>query len=150
MRKSAALICAILLILSCLFGCTRAPAKAEGDGEIHTEFEGIYLSLSSISDDEKGNKALSVRWNNETGHEAIYGEAFYIERYSNGLWIDASEYEHSYIAIACILKAHSSNDKTYSAEGFDLSREGRYRLRTEFSADGDSYSTWIEFDITKE
>ena len=147
MKKAFSLLLALSLLLPCLFGCA-SEKKFTPDSKISTECEGVYLTLSSIEEAERGSKTLNAKWNNQTDNEVIYGEAYYIERESGGLWVDTSVGEHSYIAIACILSPHSENDKSYSTAGFDISREGRYRLRTEFSTADGNYSTWIEFEVT--
>ena len=53
-------------------------------------------------------------------------------------------------AIALLLMPKGETRKGYSLSFFDLSRVGKYRLRCEFWYGGNTYSTWVQFDVTEE
>lgn len=111
----------------------------------YTEYEGIYLSAESF----KGS-GIQVIWHNDTGQEALRGEAYHVERYDaiHGEWESVMVGEHSFEAIAIVLMPNSQSNKNYSLNGFDVNKEGTYRLRCEFHpSEGGTYSTWIEWEV---
>lgn len=110
-----------------------------------TEYEGIYLTLESVTD-----TSIKVKWHNDTDKEALRGENYNIEIYNAGTatWESVMVGEHIFEAIAVGIMSDSESQKTYSTAGFDLSKEGTYRLRCEFNpGEGGTYSTWVEFGI---
>lgn len=114
----------------------------------YTEYEGIYLSAESF----KGS-GIQVIWHNDTDQEALRGEAYHVERYDaiHGEWESVMVGEHSFEAIAIVLMPNSQSNKNYSLNGFDVNKEGTYRLRCEFHpSEGGTYSTWIEWEVAIE
>ncbi len=117
-----------------------------GDDEIHTDFEGFYMTLHSL-----GASSISVTWHNDTDLEMVFGEGYSVEILtSTGEWTSVQKEEMSVPAIALMLPAGGELDKGYSLKFFDLSRVGKYRLRSEFYYGGETYSTWVEFSVTEE
>ena len=113
---------------------------------IHTDFEGIYLTLQSI-----GESSVSVTWHNETEFEITFGEGYNVEMLvKDGEWASVQKEEMSVPAIALLLPAGGKIEKGYSFKAFDLSKIGTYRLRCEFWYDGETYNTWVEFDVSQE
>lgn len=112
----------------------------------YTEYEGIYLSAESF----KGS-GIQVIWHNDTDQEALRGEKYYIERYNNIEWESVMIGEHIFETIAVVIMPNTQSNKSYSTEGFELNKEGTYRLRCEFHpAEGGTYSTWIEWEVAIE
>lgn len=112
----------------------------------YTEYEGIYLSAESF----KGS-GIQVIWHNDTDQEALRGETYHVERYNNIEWESVMVGEHSFEAIAVVLMPNTQSNKNYSLDGFDVNKEGTYRLRCEFHpAEGGTYSTWIEWEVAIE
>ena len=117
-----------------------------GNVAIHTDFEGVYMTLNNVS-----TSAVSVTWHNETDKEILFGEGYSVEMLSsNGEWVSTLKGEIAFDAIALVLPSNGKLDKGYSLSPFDLSRVGNYRLRSEFYVDGEKYSTWVEFSVTLE
>ncbi len=119
------------------------------DRNAHTDYAGVYLTLSSL-EGEGDYKMLNAVWHNETNQEIVYGNEYQIEILEDNEWESVLTGELIVTSIAHILEANDSREKTYSTELFDLSKEGTYRLRCNFSlsvGDGTLYSTWIEFEI---
>ena len=111
----------------------------------YTEYEGIYLSAESF----KGS-GIQVIWHNDTDQEALRGETYHVERYNaiHNKWESVMVGEHSFEAIAVVLMPNSQSNKNYSLNGFDVYKEGTYRLRCEFHpSEGGTYSTWIEWEV---
>ena len=112
----------------------------------YTEYEGIYLSAESF----KGS-GIQVIWHNDTDKEALRGETYHVERYNNIEWESVMVGEHIFEAIAVVLMPNIQSNKNYSLDGFDVNKEGTYRLRCEFHpAEGGTYSTWIEWEVAIE
>lgn len=114
--------------------------------KIFTDFEGVYLTLESI-----GETSISVTWHNDTDEEITFGEGYSIEILtSTGEWTSVQKEEMTVPAIALLLMPKGETRKGYSLSFFDLSRVGKYRLRCEFWYGGNTYSTWVQFDVTEE
>lgn len=116
-----------------------------GDDGIHTDFEGVYLTLGSL-----GETAISVTWHNDTDKEVVLGEGYSVEMLnSNGEWVSVQKEEMSVPAIALLLPAGGEIKKGYSFKFFDLSEVGKYRLRCEFYPGEGTCNTWVEFEVTE-
>ena len=122
--------------------------KVQDQDDIHTEYEGIYISADSFNPSN-----IKVIWNNETNEQALRGESYNVEYYNSvsGKWESVMVGEKYFEAIAIGLMPKTQTEKTYSLDGFDLSRAGKYRLRCEFNPpEGGIASTWIEWEIAIE
>ncbi len=146
------LLLALVILVSCFDnqhpcgGVITDPLVVNGDDGIHTEFEGFYMTLNSVSP-----SSIGVTWHNDTDFEIVFGEGYSVEILaSNGKWVSVQKEEMSVPAIALMLPAGGTLDKGYSLKAFDLSRVGKYRLRSEFHYGGETYSTWVEFSVTDE
>lgn len=126
-------------------GVITDPLVVSGDEGIHTEFDGFYMTLNSV-----GESSISVTWHNDTDLEIVFGEGYSVEMLdSDGEWISVQKEEMSVPAIALMIPAGGKLDKGYSLKAFDLSRVGKYRMRSEFHYGGETYGTWVEFSVTK-
>lgn len=147
MKKTLSLVLAFIILLFCLVGCNNSKEIVLTDKDIHTDYAGVYLTLSSV-DDSGEHKKLNAVWNNETFKEVTYGEGYKIEYLEDGEWKSVLKGEHIVSSIANLLKAKGTNEKSYSTELFDLSKEGTYRLISDFSlGDGKTYNTWVTFEV---
>ena len=149
MKKILSLVLALITLLFCLVGCDNSKDIVLTDEDIHTDYAGVYLTLSSV-DDSGEHKKLNAVWHNETFKEVTYGEGYKIEYLQDGEWKSVLKGEHIVSSIANLLKAKGTNEKSYSTELFDLSKEGKYRLISDFSlGDGKMYNTWVTFEVKK-
>ena len=147
MKKTLSLVLALITFLFCLVGCDNSKDIVLTDEDIHTDYAGVYLTLSSV-DDSGEHKKLNAVWHNETFKEVTYGEGYKIEYLEDGEWKSVLKGEHIVISIAHLLKAKDTKEKSYSTELFDLSKEGTYRLISDFSlGDGKMYNTWVTFEV---
>ena len=147
MKKTLSLILALITLLFCLVGCNNSKEIVLTDEDIHTDYAGVYLSLSSV-DDSGEHKKLNVVWHNETFKEVTYGEGYNIEYLEDGEWRSVLKGEHIVMSIGYLLKAKQTTEKSYSTELFDLSKDGTYRLISDFSlGDGKMYNTWVTFEV---
>ncbi len=150
MKNKLFFLIIILLSLAAIVSCGE-PEKPEdlvfeGEEMLFTDFEGVYLTLDSI-----GEASIAVTWHNDTDGDITFGEGYFIEILtSTGEWVSMQKEEMSVPAIALMLPAGGNLNKGYSFKAFDLSRVGKYRLRCEFWHGGNTYSTWVQFDVTEE
>ena len=148
MKRILSILIVLLLCLSAFVGCDDEKHISMNDEDIHTEYAGVYLTLTSV-DDSGEHKKLKAVWHNETNKEYTFGEDFYIEILENDEWKSVMTEDMIVASIAHVLPAKATQEKTYSTEYFDLSKEGTYRVRCEFSpGDGKRYNTWVSFEIT--
>lgn len=147
MKNKLFFLLIILLVTAAIISCAEPEdLKIEGNEKIFTDFEGVYLTLESI-----GETSISVTWHNDTDEEITFGEGYFIEILtSTGEWTSVQKEEMSVPAIALLLMPKGETRKGYSLSFFDLSRVGKYRLRCEFWYGGNTYSTWVQFDVTEE
>lgn len=167
MKKILAFLFAIVICLSAFCGCTDTRYEEQGEttndnggtsktdntkinadpnDKIYTDYEGIYLTLKSVSEN-----SITVTWHNETSREVLFGEAYDIEYYDadTGKWESVMVGEHIVPSEANIVMPNTEIEKTYSAGGFDLTKEGKYRLRCDFnSGSGTLCGTWVEFTVS--
>ena len=147
MKKTLSLILALITLLFCLVGCDNSKDIVLTDEDIHTDYAGVYLALSSV-DDSGDHKKLNAVWHNETFKEVTYGEGYNIEYLEDGEWKSVLKGEHIVMSIGYLLKAKQTTEKSYSTELFDLSKDGTYRLISDFSlGDGKMYNTWVTFEV---
>ena len=147
MKKVISLALALITLLFCLVGCNNSKEIVLTDEDIHTDYAGVYLTLSSV-DDSGEHKKLNAVWHNETFKEVTYGEGYKIEYLEDGEWKSVLKGEHIVMSIAYLLEAKGTKEKSYSTELFDVSKEGTYRLISDFSlGDGKMYNTWVTFEV---
>ena len=147
MKNKLFFLIIMLLATAAIISCAEPEdLKIEGNEKIFTDFEGVYLTLESI-----GETLISVTWHNDTDEEITFGEGYFIEILtSTGEWTSVQKEEMTVPAIALLLMPKGETRKGYSLSFFDLSRVGKYRLRCEFWYGGNTYSTWVQFDVTEE
>ena len=147
MKNKLFFLLIMLLATAAIISCAEPEdLKIEGNEKIFTDFEGVYLTLESI-----GVTSISVTWHNDTDEEITFGEGYSIEILtSTGEWTSVQKEEMTVPAIALLLMPKGETRKGYSLSSFDLSRVGKYRLRCEFWYGGNTYSTWVQFDVTEE
>lgn len=147
MKNKLFFLLIMLLATAAIISCAEPEdLKIEGNKKIFTDFDGVYLTLESI-----GETSISVTWHNDTDEEITFGEGYFIEILtSTGEWTSVQKEEMTVPAIALLLMPKGETRKGYSLSFFDLSRVGKYRLRCEFWYGGNTYSTWVQFDVTEE
>ena len=154
MKKTLSLILAIITLLSCLVGCNNSKDIVLTDEDIHTDYAGVYLTLSSV-DSSGEHKKLNAVWHNETTKTVTYGNWFVIEMKDGDNWTDVSTADVSFTEEAYIVESNKRSEKSYTTKFADISKEGVYRVRTEFfvqESNGASErgTTWIEFEVKKD
>lgn len=118
------------------------------DTGICTDYDGVYLTVNSIDTDADGYEMFHLIWHNDTSQQITYGEMYTIEYKDGDEWKGVMKDEIAFTAIGYLLNPYSTTAKSYTTQWFDLSKNGTYRLGSEFSTgDGNHYDTWIEFEV---
>ena len=145
-------LCLLLVAASVIsFTACRDPYIESGSG--YTSYDGVTLEIKSIDYSGEYIK-LNTEWKNTTLHEVIYGAAYTVERYVDGDWISSMRADVSFIEIAYVLSPLGSQDKSYTLQFADISKEGTYRIKTSCHVhDGDevTYVTlYATFNVDNE
>ena len=151
MKKTLSLVLALITLLFCLVGCNNSKEIVLTDENIHTDYAGVYLTLSSV-DTSGEHKKLNAVWHNETTKTVTYGNWFVIEKKDGDNWTDVSTADVSFTEEAYIVEANKTSEKSYTTKFADITKEGTYRVRTEFYVQESDESskrgtTWIEFEV---
>ena len=119
----------------------------------YSEYSGVYLALEGAEYID-GAWRLEVRWHNESDYEVTYGAAYTVEYKEDGEWKNVTVADVEFIEIAYVLKPHSEAGETYTMKYFDLSKEGKYRIKTDFNISDESYTgsriIALEFSLSAE
>ena len=151
MKKTLSLVLALITLLFCLVGCNNSKEIVLTDEDIHTDYAGVYLTLSSV-DTSGEHKKLNAVWHNETTKTVTYGNWFVIEKKDGDNWTDVSTADVSFTEEVYIVEPNKTSEKSYTTKFADISKEGTYRVRTEFFVQESDESskrgtTWIEFEV---
>ena len=118
-----------------------------------SEYVGVYLTFDG-AEYVDGAWHINVGWHNESSYEVVYGLAYTIEYYDGGKWVDVKTTDFAFEEIACVVMPNKTADETYTTKYFDVSRDGKYRLRTEFNISDESYTgsrvIALEFSLSAE
>ena len=150
MKKVISSVLALITLLFCFVGCDDSKEIVLTDEDIHTDYAGVYLTLTAIDDSDEHIQLKTV-WHNETRQEIMYGEYYQIEKYedSTNTWKSVLATDFAVMDIGLILPAGGKQEKSYSLQYFDVSEKGTYRIRCEFyPGDGEICSTWVSFEVT--
>lgn len=165
MKKLIIVLISVILLLaltSCDFnnvfdGIVAGPSDSDelclvGD-KGYSEYSGVYLALEGAEYID-GAWRLEVRWHNESDYEVTYGAAYTVEYKEDGEWKNVTVADVEFIEIAYVLKPHSEAGETYTMKYFDVSKEGRYRIKTDFNISDESYTgsriIALEFSLSAE
>ena len=140
------------------------PSISQVSADIHTEYEGIYLTIDTISTEVLDTGTITVptlhaSWHNDTEDvQAMYGEPYAIDYWNGSEWIDLTPPNMAFELPGYLLSPGESRTKDYSLRPFAMTYAGRYRLRSSFSVEDlpyrewvktqNNYETWVEFEIS--
>ena len=111
MKKVISSVLALITLLFCLVGCDNSKDIVLTDEDIHTDYAGVYLTLSSV-DSSGEHKKLNAVWHNETTKTVTYGNWFVIEMKDGDNWTDVSTADVSFTEEAYIIKRMISRTQT--------------------------------------
>lgn len=143
------------------------PTISQVLADIHSEYEGIYLTIDTIStlsinvleESLIPYMTLNATWHNDTDDvEITYGEPYAIDYWNGSEWIDLTPPNMVFTLPGYLLSPGESRTKDYSLRPFAMTYAGRYRLRCSFSIQNlpykewvktqNNYETWVEFEIS--
>jgi len=144
-----------LLLVATLFSCGRElPLSASG--EIYTDTEGVYITLSEFYEGE-GGRMLRVLWHNETERTVCFGLDYRVEYLRGGEWVNVCTEDYAIPEIACILDPESTTEQSYKLKYFNLSKPGKYRIFVNYylqesplGGDGGSGTAYAVFEALSE
>ncbi|MBR2407389.1 MAG: hypothetical protein IKB07_00365 [Lachnospiraceae bacterium] len=87
---------------------------------------------------------ISVEWTNQNNRKLTYKEGFDVLRYENDSWVSCATEEHPFAGNSHVLLRKTSRTESYSLAGFDLSKDGLYRFRTEPE---EGKYLWFDFEL---
>lgn len=100
-------------------------------GEPFSSLDEVYISVNSVTETD-GVKVINLEWHNDTDGTLFYVRAYTVEYYGGGEWQDVRLTDFEYEKQEQRISPHSIAAESYSTEWFDLSREGKYRLVSQF------------------
>ena len=146
MKKIISILLLLSLSMVCLCSCERSTRPIDG---IYTDYDGVYLTIDSI--DESGDyPVLNVTWHNETDQMVTFGLWYVVEYLDGDEWKNIQIADYAIPEIACMLAPGESGSQNYTTKYFNMLREGRYRVRTEFyipELQVGTKNTWAEFEL---
>lgn len=158
--KKPAFWIALIAVLACVAAAvcflTNPPIKDENNDPdvsdaIHTEYDGVYISLKSIDTNHGGYKVFNVKLHNETSKNVMYGEVYAIEYKDGDKWVSVATEDLIFATVAYQLGKKDVAYRSYTTQRFDIFRIGTYRLLIPFSVENNGtytdYKTWIEFKV---
>lgn len=126
-RLNRIFICLLLVVATVIsLSACRDPYIESGKGT--TTYDGVSLRVENIDYSEEHVK-LNTKLVNNTLYEVTYGAAYTVERYIDGDWINSMRADVSFIEIAYVISPLGINEKSYSLQFADISKEGQYRIR---------------------
>ena len=153
----------IIIILSAALFCTSCLQKDEGDNKrvfgnltfvsSGSDYDGngkVYFEITDSAIGDEDNK-LYVKWINETDKNLEHGTMYSVFRIEDGEKIDCDTIENRFYTLPLLLIFPDGYEETeYSMYGYDLSKEGTYRIEHKFTLDNDKnkeYMAFIEFSF---
>lgn len=141
MKKIISIALVLATVLLCFSGCAMTILPSD---EIHTDGEGVYITIDSI--DESGDHPiLVVSWHNETESTVCFGLGYAIEYLDGDEWKNIQIVDFAIPEIACVLEPGQSCEKNYTTRYFNMLRCGTYRILTEFYLQSDEPKSGVTF-----
>ena len=151
---------AFWLVLPALIACIAVtvcfltdPLKRDNEPDsigAGSELDGVSVAMKEL-DLSAEQPTLTIRWQNDTGKELIYGESFRLYRLEDGRLIDTNLVKNSgFSAIGLMLAPYQHADKAYNLTGYNLSENGIYRFESTIGIHGGgatSYKVWVDFAV---
>ena len=129
-KKSVAAVLAAVLALSCA-ACDRSAPEANPTGENTSTYAGLSVKILYVETTEE-ETVLHVQWQNDTSYCILYGEAFALQKWEQGQWINCPMKENTgFISIGYQLEPGKSLIKPYTLNwAFGKLAAGHYRFIT--------------------
>ena len=115
-----------------------------------SELDGVSLHVEELDLSDK-QPHITVKWDNNSNYQLMYGESFRLYRYENGKLIDTVTIDNlAFNAVGYLLQPHTAVEKSYNLTHYDLSQDGLYRFESSVLIHGGestSYTLWVNFEI---
>ena len=167
MKKILSLLITFVLCLFVFAGCANPNANDSKDQntdteqqneEMHvsgkdeyTEFSGIFLTIESVesSKDARGNeyRIYTLRWHNQSNKDFEYDASHTIEYRNGDTWVDKTVARIDWVLDVYTVHPNETSDIVATTQGFDTAALGIYRIRYDFKVDGNTYNSWVIFEI---
>ena len=156
MRKLMILALALMLAAA-LGGCsnknTNEPVDTSNEketyGKVYSDESGVCVEIVQL-DLSSDPAMLTLKWQNDTPTQAVFGAGYVVEREADGEWVGCPRRDGVMKVpdIAYVLESGKPQNKAYAiGEHFDVSKPGKYRIRSECYLDGVRCTVWAEFDV---
>jgi len=170
MKRLLCVCVMVTLCLAVLSGCGWAEPSADDPPEPPTFTEPVRPQRAgevTITTQQRvypvGVEEITVTWHNGTDYDAMFGEAYQLQKWGGSVWVDVEEnplpenHSWAFMAIGYFLPPGESREHTYHVgEGtmFGPLEAGRYRIVTSFHFDDDvpigpddSHEVYAEFEV---
>ncbi len=146
------LFIALLSFGGCMLPLMNSAVSNEGKlidvTTVKTE-DDVFLSIAGV-DYSSDSPIINIRWHNTTAYKVTFGEHYVIERLQDGGWVNVAVSDKPVIEIAIMINERSIYQKNYTTDWVDLSKNGTYRLRTEYTLHHEDYDNYTTESITLE
>ena len=116
-----------------------------------SELEGLSIEIVSL-EASSPVPYLTVQYINGSHEDIIYGEEFYIYRWTGDVWENCQiDPNYGWDAIGYYMSPGAKDTHEYNLNGFIMSEPGKYRFEKDFSVDGKpetKYKVYIDFELT--
>lgn len=149
MKKLFTLLVSICFALLVCASCAIGNKVILPTYRYHTDYAGVYILIDSVDNTGK-NSVLQVEWHNETDYEVSYAMPYQIEYKDGDEWVNIQTEDLNYAYEEITIAPQSITMEEYSTAGFDLSKTGTYRLRTNctiLTDDAQGCVLWVEFEM---
>ncbi len=141
---------AVCIAVAVCFLTNPLSPKNYDDASSGSELEGVSISVQSL--DLFGEPpSITIRWQNDTAKELLYGESFRLYRIENDCLVDTNLIINSaFNSIGYLLSPFQHIEKTYNLNGYNLSKDGVYRFKSTINhhqGDATSYKLWVDFEL---
>ena len=152
MKEKKRLINIILIVLGmvlCFSGCR---TKDNDLFTYYSDFEGLSMKIISI-DMLQESTTVRMRWNNNTEYEITHGNWYTIEYQVDDEWKSCAIADEEKPTFEFKMSPGEIKNKSYVwGKEYDLSKEGRYRIRTQCNVllndeDDKLCNMCVEFDV---
>ncbi|MBR5284156.1 MAG: M56 family metallopeptidase [Clostridia bacterium] len=115
-----------------------------------SELDGVSVAVKALNL-TADTPTVTIRWQNDTDKDLIYGESFRLYRLEDGQLVDTNLIKNSaFSAIGWMLAPYQHVDKAYTLSGYNLSENGIYRFESTIGIHGGeatSYTVWADFAV---
>ncbi|MBE6637742.1 MAG: hypothetical protein E7618_08090 [Ruminococcaceae bacterium] len=111
--------------------------------------DAVSLSLITLDRNEFGNIRMQTKLNNHGAKEVVYGATFYLQIRDGNEWVNSpAEADVVFPSIAYTLGSYGSETCSYLLDlGYDVSRDGQYRLLVPVTVGKESHQVWLTFSV---